>query len=830
MVQLLGEQRQFSYGEVSVSFVGLVESPARTGGVGSLRNATITAGGSIKSRGGTKLLQILPDVTVLGMIDFDNQVVIITPAAVIFYLIDDIGVREVTPRIRHNGVLSHLDSENIPIQRIGRALFIQGQDGLYRLSYLRARTPRGLDGRENLGQWMLENVTPGVTRPLVDFFMEIEVRFDISKSISIDGNTFVTEITFRPTKAEDLSLSLRGRKINAPGIVGSFSVSKTDNRLAIRNDTGEFNDVRSGPFTVNTRFSGEIGPARFLFADEGDLGAVYGYTGPLRAVTGQDYLYATGGGLFTSRMENSTAEYTRSVGDSSPGGTITRGVIKFVRFLTESLFIVEVTQRLVRRNNAVDLPLDNTVEQAAAMLTAELGANWLMARAFADLNMNEHITFFLITVRVPDWETANNNYPNWAQIIGFHQNRLFFARSENSSENRIWFSGIGDYMTFMREERDANDSDAFQLALDPSEKISWALSVNTLFIGTNKSIYQIQHTEAGFALDNVTVRNISSVACKFANALPIGSQTFFIGNEDFAIYALFFSREVNSYITRNITAHIQHLAQSLEVEALGRHVNNILAITKYRGTDVPGPLLYGTISIETSALGWSVWEYPLVSNTVWGGYLSVIFSENRLIMLKRYNTRLVLEEYDENRFLDLETEATISRVTTTYDSNLYSTLELDNYPYSYLGVNGDNSYNIKGRINTALTEQDYTNLGVPMAGDKSVILGLPINFYCITLEPLVNLGGIYSGGTVVIYSYVRVLVENTEKLRLGQTAEDGKTLYHQDNSGYFYYENAITANTLGQIRIDLISITDETVPYLGCQISSIYYKFTSEDA
>ena len=358
------------------------------------------------------------------------------------------------------------------------------------------------------------------------------------------------------------------------------------------------------------------------------------------------------------------------------------------------------------------------------------------------------------------------------------------------------------------------------------------MSINNLFIGTSKNIYQIESGETGFTLDGVVIRKVSSTRSRFAGAVVIGSQTFFLGIEKFAIYTLFFSRELNTYITRNTTAHIQHYENTFEFITLGRHANNLVATTVYAGTTIPGPLFYASINSDSGALGWALWEMPRVGNTVWGGYVDTLYINNRLALLKQYGTNIVLEEYDTERFLDLETEATISRTEVTYNESLYTTLSLDDYPYSYLGVNGPLAYDVKGRINTTLSEGDYTDLGIPMTGTKTTTLGLPIDFNFTTLEPLVNLGGIHSHGSVVIYSYVRALIERTADLRLGGEMESWNMLYSSalgSHSGYYYYENPINANDLGQLRLTLHEITNTTVPYGRCEVSSLYYKFTSED-
>ena len=874
MVEVIGNQSEFSAGEVSDTYHSDHGRQVRNSGAQTIENGIITTSGSIKKRPGSRYMTKITANSILGQIVFDDYLLIfanfpdrivddvdeqppvrpptapVTPGSIIIYKINrqeggDSSVLAATFNLDVRIKVESTIPGHIPAHRIGNSIFFLHDEGIIRLLFVPGTTGAAL------GTWTISEYSSLITRAYVDDSFPLP-------TIPFTGNVGTQSIAV--SSIPGLLAGDAGRRFLLPGF-----------------GTGTISGISAAPNSA----------AKFVFDEVPSRGE-----SPIQPVPALPGTVSVSGGALTSMgILGLRKPFTDENRDfkllSSTVLLIT--VQDFWRDYMVGYTVEPVLGGLYiinRRQNG------SIVECSMIEPTlAEGNPNWLLPEAYGNLpamNLARSTNFLVddlttsFSMRKPSWSPkVFTSYNNWPRIISYHQDRLILA-SNYESRNKLWFSGTGDYFNFLIE---GTGEESFSVTLDPEDHITWIVSAEVLFVGTTRGVYSISQ-DAIFSSETISIKKISSQGSRLHSAVTLGSQIFFLDNLESNIHILYFNRELNTYVTRNVTAQISHLfgtdVEAIRIVSLTVFGQNLIAVTQlkyFRASSyvLYGPLLYGTILPDREAIGWTKWpciysnlsnlpiklenpaSYSTLSSSLWpiirpyGAYERAVYMPTfaKVYFIKRYHLNLILEEMSFDSYMDMEVPYYINTATsTTIESqNITLNASLNHYPGGIYLVEGTNGYKISNPALMTVSSAIATGLGFTSTiTEKTVLLGLSFNLKITFQEPEIPQGNSYLQGTGKVFNELKVLVNQSVPITINGLQSEGFNALKQSmktyyvgiiatkrtvaaefkslsvSSGYYKFVNPQSASYLGQLTI--LTTNSNQIAYGPIEVSGIYYRIS----
>lgn len=447
----------------------------------------------------------------------------------------------------------------------------------------------------------------------------------------------------------------------------------------------------------------------------------------------------------------------------------------------------------------------------------------------------------------------------WPKVLGFHQDRFIMANTD-SEPNRIWFSGIGDYFNFVAPE-EFDTSSPFSLTFSPDAKIQWVLSEDFLFVGTNEGIYLLSH-DGAFCFDNLTQKKISELGTVNHRPVSIGPEIFFIGVDRTNVYSLFFNREYNSYLTRNVIDKTKYNfddpGSQVRITDLSSKDDDLIALSKLvlsNGDEIPGPLLYGSNNFERRVIGWSEWPSiytapgdfdPLTSQesntTSFGAYIAAVYMEGlgTMYLTKQYGGNLVLEEYSEFAYFDLETSLAFGTSNTLiFPGGFLTATSLATHPDKVYLSRGGAAVDVKDHLTGSIPTASLATI----PGNTNPVIGLDIAWRCTLFEPQISIAGSFLQGSPKTFSIIKVLTNQSSTpiyqsgllpdgtmnvssdRRIRNVLTGANTTYEvlRVRTQYNIFNNSTTLNSIGQIVLTS-SNQESNIQYGPLEITAVFYN------
>lgn len=814
MVNILQDQTSFASGELSNRVAGAVGTPPREEGVEILRNATITETGSIRKRSGTKHFIDFESGEFRGFATLGDYLVYISGSVMFVARLtsnDGRDTHTIEMRFNLDPLIGTFATDSFTDDG---SVFLSAQrvgDGLFILHRggILQLLRAAIPTDEGGGfRWTLVEYSSYIRSALRDSFLETGL---------LVGDIAKGASVLNLVGIGTLQPFHEGSRINISGL------------------------PQGTVTTVTPATSTSVAAAVITFTEPASTSTL---TGSLR---GRVLLGAVGN-VWVRASPRTAGEFVHR-GPAWPRDII--GKIISFRHTGQGL------HRVLRHNGSSDI---------FTKYIPGSGTNSFKPITIGTAGQYVGGEFYQVAILEELWTAGN--YP---KVLGFHQNRFILANTA-TDPSKIWFSGNGDYFDFRSgAESDESGQRGFSLTLNPGAVIRWVLSKDALFVGTSEGVYLITHDKA-FVFNNITQKRITSLGTIHHRPPNIGPEIFFIDSTENHVQSLYFDRQFQGYLTRNVTASISQLdpkiGTNLKIVDLRQFGEDLIAITRFRyanGQMVPGPLLYGSTRLSKRVVGWSEWTsiYQIGDVThlsgdagldlltdsdtaVWGAYVAAIYVESlsTLYFIKQYGDSLNLEEYSALSYMDLETTVRVDAQGVLTDPvGIILSANLSTYPGKVYLTQGGVGYNIKDQV--VNSEIIPAAISSRLITATHPILGLEIGFLCRFFEPQVGIGLSYLQGSPKAIGTLRVTVnQSIGSLYQNGYIEDGfstlsswtvfrnvvsestgKGTYEALTAltGYYVFNNPLPVNFVGQMALTSY-IDADIITYGPLEITAVYYN------
>lgn len=198
---------------------------------------------------------------------------------------------------------------------------------------------------------------------------------------------------------------------------------------------------------------------------------------------------------------------------------------------------------------------------------------------------------------------SENGYPD---MVTFFRERLVFARS---SDQKVWFSVVGDYENFRRKDENGQVTDDMAISLevtsDQVNKLQWILPMDKLLVGTLGGEHYISEVTMNevFGPKNVTVKKFSDSGSRGVQPVKVGKETIFVHRNGRRMLGASYKWESDGYDVRDLQVFAPHLAgagQSFTSTAFTSDPQPLVWVVRN-----DGQLLSLTVSVGQDVTGWS---------------------------------------------------------------------------------------------------------------------------------------------------------------------------------------------------------------------------------